>query len=95
MTQQPTTATEADASIGSVLQEEIVMLRTMNQQAHTWFEECQSVADRLRYLATISMSCTRLATLLKVERLLSGGDDEYPSIAAELSAALKELDGDQ
>ena len=91
MTDQPAIGIEADPCPSGGLQEEIDMLRAMNQKALAWFEECQTVADRLRFLATISMSCTRVATLLKIERFLNGSAGEGMSLSDELSEELAEM----
>ena len=93
MTHQATI--EPDPNPPASLQEEINMLRAMNRKAYAMFEECQSVSDKVRFVATISMSCTRVGSLLKIERQLAGGEDANPTISEELERVLREMESGQ
>ena len=87
--------TETDPNLPLSLKSEMRMLREDIEQLRDKINEDLPLPDHVRYISAISVAYTRLATLMKIERLLAGGEDHNTAFNEEFKQALKELEADQ
>jgi hypothetical protein len=95
MTHPQKNETDPNPNLRLSLQNEMRMLRDDIEQLRVRITEDLPLPDHVRYISAISVAYTRLATLMKIERLLAGGEDHNTAFNAEFEQALKELEDDQ
>lgn len=74
-----------------LLDDEIAMLRALIRRVHRLAEDEHALEDMLRILDTASLSCSRLAGLLKTRRLLESEPDPAGVMTAVMEAKIEEL----
>ena len=93
MTQPQKTEAELDPPLS--LQNEIDMLREDIQGIRVKITKDLPLPDHVRYISAISVAYTRLATLVKTEHQLTGGEDLNAAFNTELLAAIREMESEQ
>jgi hypothetical protein len=89
---QTAEASDLDTILHEGLQDEIEMLRVITRRVLTLAEGSQDIETMSNLLGTLGLSATRLASLLKTQRLLSTGDqDTAHAISEALSQVVREL----
>ena len=93
MTQPQTTETKLDSPLS--VQNEINTLRDDILQIQAKITDDLPLPDHVRYISAISVAYTRLATLVKTEHQLTGGEDLNAAFNTELLAAIREMESEQ
>ena len=79
---------DLDAMLAEGLQDEISMLRIATRRVIEFIDEFQSPKEAVATLGALGLAAIRLSTLLRTQKLLSGGEHDT---AAALSQALAEV----
>lgn len=88
------TPAAAPNEIPDGLQDEIRMLRNLMRRIRALADEGRPLPELLRILETLGKSSTRLATLLKTERLLAGDEDFGQALNDALKDVIRDLTGE-
>jgi hypothetical protein len=75
----------------SELREEIAMLRGVMRRVEALTADDCSLAELLRILSTLGQASTRLATLLKAEKMLDASQDVSQVLNQAIEEVLQEL----
>ena len=79
---------DLDAILTSDLQDEIAMVRVLTRRVFALADGASDLTASIDLLGALSLSATRLASLLKSRRILSGEDN---SISESISEALTQV----
>jgi hypothetical protein len=79
---------DLDAMLNEGLQDEIAMLRVATRRVIEFISEFETPKEAVATLGALGLAATRLATLLRTQKLLAGGEH---NTAAALSQALAEV----
>ena len=79
---------DLDDMLAEGLQDEISMLRVATRRVIEFIDEFQSPKEAVATLGALGLAATRLSTLLRTQKLLSGSEHDT---AAALSQALAEV----
>lgn len=77
------------------LRDEIRMLRNLMRRIKALADEGRPLPELLRILETLGKSSTRLATLLKTERLLAGDEDFGQALNEAVKDIIRDLAGER
>jgi hypothetical protein len=80
--------TDLDAILTEGVQDEITMLRVATRRVIEFIDEFTTPMEATATLGALGLAATRLATLLKTQKILEGSDQ---NTAAALSQALAEV----
>jgi hypothetical protein len=84
-------AIELEAMLDSDLKDEIAMLRVVIRRVLQYSEEPESLEDAVRVLSAISTASARLASLLRVQKMLGGAGEATDAISEALTQIVQDL----
>jgi len=89
---QPDEVTDLDTLLATGLNDEITMLRVVTRRVLALAQESDDLDKTMNALGALGMASTRLAGLLKTQRLLgNASNDTTAAIAAAIGAVMQEF----
>lgn len=82
---------DLEAILDSDLKDEIAMLRVMIRRVLRYAEDVESLDEAVHLLRAISVGSGKLATLLRVQKLLSGSSEASDAVSEALTQIVHDL----
>jgi hypothetical protein len=88
-------ALDLEALLDSDLKDEIAMLRVVIRRVLQYTEDVENLEDAVHLLSALGAASTRLASLLRVQKLLGGASEASDAISEALTQIVQDLNLDK